>query len=124
VHTTLAPTLERAQIQSSFVIMHTATVNQVLDAKDIVGESIVWDEQRGALLWIDIVGQRIHRLVVSSASHQIWETPSLVTSLGLRKDGGAVVGLKKQSPSGITTITFKNWPRSKKRCPPTDSMKV
>jgi len=75
--------------------MHTATVNQVLDAKDIVGESIVWDEQRGALLWIDIVGQRIHRLVVSSASHQIWETPSLVTSLGLRKDGGAVVGLKK-----------------------------
>lgn len=68
----------------------------VHDAKDIVGESIVWDEQGGALIWVDIVGKRIHRLVAASGDHEIWETPSFVTSIGLRVGGGLVVGLERE----------------------------
>ena len=35
--------------------MHTQTVSLVVAARDTVGESLVWDERRGALLWIDII---------------------------------------------------------------------
>lgn len=77
------------------VIVSTEAVRQMFDARDTVGESIVWDETSSSLVWIDIIGQRIHRLALASCKHQIWQTPSMVTSIGLRADGGTVVGLTK-----------------------------
>jgi sugar lactone lactonase YvrE len=65
----------------------------VLDARDIIGESIVYDDCRNALLWVDIGGKRIHRLALEQMRHEIWPTPEFPTSIGLRKDGGAIVGL-------------------------------
>jgi sugar lactone lactonase YvrE len=65
----------------------------VLDARDIIGESIVYDDCHNALLWVDIGGKRIHRLALGERSHEIWPTPEFPTSIGLRKDGGAIVGL-------------------------------
>jgi sugar lactone lactonase YvrE len=65
----------------------------VLDARDIIGESIVYDDCRNALLWVDIGGKRIHRLALEEMRHEIWPTPEFPTSIGLRKDGGAIVGL-------------------------------
>jgi sugar lactone lactonase YvrE len=38
------------------------TPRLVFDAADIVGESAVYDERRDALVWVDIGGERIHRL--------------------------------------------------------------
>ena len=67
----------------------------VFDARDVVGESLVWDEARARLVWVDIIGRRIHRLDPLSGAHESWPAPDLVTSVGLRKDGGAVVGLRK-----------------------------
>jgi sugar lactone lactonase YvrE len=32
------------------------------DARDIVGESLVYDDRRDALVWVDIGGKRIRRL--------------------------------------------------------------
>jgi len=66
------------------------------DARDVVGESLVWDEARARLVWVDIIGRRIHRLDPLSGAHESWPTPDLVTSNGLRKDGGAIVGLRKE----------------------------
>jgi sugar lactone lactonase YvrE len=66
-----------------------------LDARDIVGESIVWDERAAALWWVDIVGRRIHRYAPSADRHDIWSTPDFPTSIGLRSDGGFVVGLTR-----------------------------
>jgi sugar lactone lactonase YvrE len=73
-----------------------AKVQLVHDAKDIVGESIVWDEESGALIWVDIVGMRIHRLQPATGDHDTWATPSFVTSIGLRTDGRLVVGLERE----------------------------
>lgn len=64
------------------------------NAEDVVGESLVYDEVRGELVWVDIVGKRIHRFNLESRRHELWQTPDFPTSIGLRKDGGAIVGLR------------------------------
>lgn len=70
-------------------------VELVVPAQDIVGESIVWDDRDGRLLWVDIVGKTIHALDPETGKTQDWQAPDFVTSIGLRADGGAVVGLTK-----------------------------
>ena len=67
----------------------------VFDAKDVVGESLIWDENRKTLIWVDIIGRRIHQLDPDTLDHQSWQAPDLATSIGLRNDGGAIVGLRK-----------------------------
>jgi sugar lactone lactonase YvrE len=66
----------------------------VFDAADIVGESAVYDERRDALVWVDIGGKRIHRLHLAERRHEAWPAPDFPTSIGLRTDGGAIVGLR------------------------------
>jgi sugar lactone lactonase YvrE len=66
----------------------------VLDARDIVGESVVYDEARDALVWVDIGGKRIHRLFFAGRRHELVPAPDFPTSIGLRADGGAIVGLR------------------------------
>ncbi len=68
----------------------------LLNVADIVGESIVYDERRNALLWVDICGRRIHRFDLGSGGHEVWPTPDFPTSIGLRHDGGAILGLRKR----------------------------
>jgi sugar lactone lactonase YvrE len=71
-----------------------ASVPVFFDACDIVGESLVYDELKGDLIWVDIPARRIHRLNLATSKHDLWPTPDFPTSIGLRKDGGAVVGLR------------------------------
>ena len=66
------------------------------EARCTVGESAVWDEREGAVLWVDIVGARIHRLYPAAGREERWPTPGFVTSIGLREDGGAIVGLRTE----------------------------
>jgi len=70
------------------------TATQVFDAGDIVGESLVYDDRLNALLWVDIGGKRIHRLYLGDRHHETWPAPDFPTSIGLRSDGGAIVGLR------------------------------
>jgi sugar lactone lactonase YvrE len=67
--------------------------NIMFDARDIVGESIIWSEDEQALYWVDIGGKRIHRLEVEGGRHDAWPTPDFPTSIGLRANGGFIVGL-------------------------------
>jgi sugar lactone lactonase YvrE len=71
------------------------TAQLIFPAADIVGESLVWDDARACLVWVDIIGRRIHRLYPATGEHETWSTPGRVTSIGLRKDGGAIVGLER-----------------------------
>ena len=68
----------------------------IFAAANIVGESLLWDDRVGRLIWIDIIGRRIHRLDPLTLNHESWEMPDLVTSIGLRVDGGAIVGLSQE----------------------------
>ncbi len=68
----------------------------VFDAADIVGESAVYDERNDALVWVDIGGKRIHRLHLAEGRHEAWPAPDFPTSIGLRTDGGAIVGLSNR----------------------------
>jgi sugar lactone lactonase YvrE len=68
----------------------------LFDAQNIVGESLVWDDLAHRLVWVDIIGRKIHRLDPLTRAHESWDLPDLVTSVGLRADGGAVIGLRKE----------------------------
>jgi sugar lactone lactonase YvrE len=67
----------------------------IYEARNIVGESIVWHAEEAALYWVDIVARNIHRLEPRSRRHDSWPAPDFPTSIGLRKDGGFVVGLRR-----------------------------
>ena len=71
-------------------------VEAVVRTADTVGESPVWDEREGALLWVDIVGRRIHRWFPAEDRLETRAAPDFATSVGLREDGGAVVGLRRE----------------------------
>jgi sugar lactone lactonase YvrE len=62
---------------------------------NVVGESAIWCCRTGRVLWVDIVGRRIHALEPANGTHRTWPTPEFITSIGLRKDGGALVGLRR-----------------------------
>jgi sugar lactone lactonase YvrE len=66
----------------------------VFDAQDIVGESLVYDDRRDALVWVDIGAKRIHRLWLADGRCELWDAPDFPTSIGLGRDGAAVVGLR------------------------------
>lgn len=70
-------------------------VETLLDVKNIVGESIIFDDRRNALIWVDIIAGEIHALDLATVAHRVWPTPGICTSIGLRADGGFVVGLEK-----------------------------
>ena len=76
--------------------MTEPAVRQILPGTDMVGESIVWDLERGCMFWVDIVGRAIRRFDPVSGHEQRWEAPELPTSIGLRTDGGAIVGLTRR----------------------------
>ena len=72
------------------------TADLLLDCRDVVGESIIWDDRSGELVWVDIGGRRIHRLDLVSGRHRINIPPERPTSIGLAAAGGYVVGLLKR----------------------------
>lgn len=64
------------------------TAELIFAAAHIVGESLVWDDDRKRLLWVDIIGKFIDALDPKTFDQQRWDTDDFFTSLGLRKDGG------------------------------------
>jgi sugar lactone lactonase YvrE len=70
-------------------------VRLALAACDIVGESAVWDDRRQRLVWVDIIGRRVHAFDPATARHQIWPLGGRPTSVGLRADGGAILGMER-----------------------------
>jgi sugar lactone lactonase YvrE len=71
-------------------------VEEVFRAGDIVGESLVWDDRRRALVWVDIVGRRVHRFSPPSGKHELWPLRDFATSIGLCEDGRAILGLRRR----------------------------
>ncbi|WP_431301157.1 SMP-30/gluconolactonase/LRE family protein [Tabrizicola sp. BL-A-41-H6] len=67
------------------------TARLIFDAQDMVGESLLWDDRRGRLVWIDIIGRRVHALDPVTGDHRLWPLPFRPTSISLREDGDAML---------------------------------
>jgi len=61
----------------------------------IVGESLIWDDRTARLVWVDMLGHKIHLFDPVTGVHDVCATPSIVTSIGMSASGGYVVGLEK-----------------------------
>jgi sugar lactone lactonase YvrE len=71
-------------------------IRQILAGRDIVGESIVWDVERNCLFWVDIIGRVIRRYDPETRAERRWDLQEFPTSIGLRSDGGAILGLTRR----------------------------
>jgi len=56
-----------------------------------VGEGPVWDAERQALYYLDIVGRKIHRYHPLTGATETWQTPTSVGAMALRGQNGAVL---------------------------------
>ena len=62
-----------------------------------LGEGPRWDAATGTLLWVDILGQRVHRYDPATGVDATWAAPGLVSLALPRRGAGVVVGL----PGGL-----------------------
>lgn len=70
------------------------TAELLVDAHAMVGEGPVWDAANGRLLWVDIPAGAIHSFSARGGHETIARLGQPVGSVGLRRDGGLVVGLR------------------------------
>lgn len=61
--------------------------------RDLLGEGLYWSARDGALLWTDIIGQRINRLVPETGHVDSWETGAPTGWIVARESGGFVAGI-------------------------------
>ncbi len=66
----------------------------VLDARAELGEGPVWDATTDELVWVDILGRRVHRYRPDDGSSRTFETPSPVGAVATRSNGGLVLALE------------------------------
>lgn len=63
----------------------------VWQADALLGEGPVWVEETQSLYWVDIKGQRIHRLSLPDGRRTTWEIGQAVGSLAQRREGGFII---------------------------------
>lgn len=65
----------------------------VLGAEDVVGDSLPWGGRQRRLICVAVIGRRIHALGPATGEHRVWRLAAWPTSLVLRADDGALLGL-------------------------------
>jgi sugar lactone lactonase YvrE len=65
-----------------------------LQATAALGEGPVWDDERGELVWVDILDGRVHRFDPGSVRDRSVELGRPVGAVALRRDGGYVVAVE------------------------------
>ena len=69
------------------------TLRRIGEQRDILGESLIWDERTNALYWVDIRLPAIRRLDHSSGQLDTWQMPDLVGSIAFMHDDRLLVAL-------------------------------
>lgn len=67
---------------------------EVLPIRTQLGESPLWDAERGCLWFIDIPARALHRLDAATLKLDTWPMPELIGSLGLCRSGRLLVALR------------------------------
>ncbi|MGA7098200.1 MAG: SMP-30/gluconolactonase/LRE family protein [Acidimicrobiia bacterium] len=68
-------------------------VERLTEPGAVLGEGPLWDVVREDLLWVDILGKKIHRTDVSSGWTESIETPMAVGAVGLDESGDLLASL-------------------------------
>ena len=68
----------------------------VVDARCWLGESPVWDSGRGAVVWTDMTGCRLHQFDTGSGRHRTWHLPEGAGSLAVCASGRLLLALRTQ----------------------------
>ncbi|XP_053313484.1 regucalcin [Spea bombifrons] len=82
--------------------MTSIKIECVVNERYRIGESPVWEEKEGTLLYVDITGQKVCRWNPKTNEIQSVSLDDPVGSVGLRKSGGYVVATG-------TTFSALNW---------------
>ncbi|EJN02992.1 SMP-30/gluconolactonase/LRE family protein [Herbaspirillum sp. YR522] len=75
-------------------IISADQLETVIDQPMLLGESPLWHAEQGALYWIDIPGQAVHRLQVALGQHQSWPMAQQPGAIAKHAQGGLVVALR------------------------------
>jgi D-xylonolactonase len=82
--------------------MHSVKIIQ-RDVVDRLGEGLLWSVRDRALYWVDILGQRLYRLMLDSDQVDSWDVPEMIGWVIERRDApGFIAGLK----SGFAELTI------------------
>lgn len=82
----------------------TPTVTCAVAAGCTLGEGVLWDEEEGAVYWVDIKDPAVYRFDPTSGEHRRWAMPERVGFLARRRDAGEfVAGFK----SGLVTLALE-----------------
>jgi sugar lactone lactonase YvrE len=71
-------------------------VSRVETVHTLVGEGALWDADAQALLFLDIVGRKVHRHDPAGGETRTWDTPDAVGAMVLRRKGGVVLAMKHE----------------------------
>jgi len=66
-----------------------------VDSQCLLGESVLWCEQRERLYWVDIEGAKLWQHDPASSLTQMWTLPDRPACLALGIDGRLLIGLAK-----------------------------
>lgn len=65
----------------------------VLEVGAALGEGPIWDDREQSLLFVDIVGQRVHRFYPGTGEHSSFSAGAPVGAVALTEDGGLLMAL-------------------------------
>lgn len=71
-----------------------AQVELLIEAQAELGESPVWDAERGCLLWADLYAPAIESYRVRDGKRQRWMLPETLGAFGLCTDGRLIVAMR------------------------------
>ena len=74
--------------------MKMLEVTCLYEAKDLLGEGPIWNEDEKALYWCDNIRSLVHRYDAAAGSTRTWQMKEEIGSLVFRQNGGIVAGMK------------------------------
>lgn len=70
-------------------------VELVVSARDVLGEGPLWHSKEHVLYWVDIEGERIHRLDPLTGEHEVIPVGEKVGVIGFRQASGLVLASER-----------------------------
>src|SRR5437868_8346445 len=69
-------------------------VRAIVDCKNSLGEGPLWDVEDQKIYWIDSLGNKVFRANADGSAVEVWDVPSKIGSMAIRRNGEAIVSLQ------------------------------